>query len=399
MEKITHQDRIKPWMGVVLFAVVMAVFILICAPLQMKYGIPGLIATELIVAGIGILYCLITRVKISEVLPMKKITLRDFFGCVLLLISTYMVSIISALVMPLIYPPCASEAAEISDMLYGNMNYLSTLFVVALLPAICEETIYRGAILSSFRGIKKEWIAMVVVGLFFSINHLSILRGPFTFVLGMVLTYVVIKKNNILLSMMMHFMLNGFSATLAYVMSKSTDLTAAAESSASTSTTLMSIGAFLILGCAAPVLFITAKMLLDPMSHKATKYIYAGILSGVMFLSGICILAVSTNNSTVTNLSFSYDVTEADHVESTYFSIEEDNSYTISVSMANADGFYHAMIVDSEGNIACESDMGDGLIKTYTSTVELHEGGYQLVIESDSDAVGSTPAVSFRVQK
>ena len=117
---------------------------------------------------------------------------------------------------------------------------------------------------------------MVVVGLFFSITHLSILRGPFTFVLGMVLTYVVIKKNNILLSMMMHFMLNGFSATLAYVMSKSTDLTAAAESSASTSTTLMSIGAFLILGCAAPVLFITAKMLLDPKSHKATKYIYAG---------------------------------------------------------------------------------------------------------------------------
>ena len=399
MEKLTNQSRIKPWMGVVLFIVVMAVFIVVCAPLQTKFGIPGLIATELIVAGIGVLYCLITRNKLSEMFPIKKITLRDFFGCVLLVISTYMFSIISALIMPLIYPPCASEAAEISDMLYGNMNYISTLLVVAFLPAVCEETIYRGAILSSFRGVKKDWIAMVVVGLFFSINHLSILRGPFTFLLGMVLTYVVIKKNNILLSMMMHFMVNGFSSTLAYIMSKTTDLSATSSASSSEGSTLLSIGVFLIIGCAAPVLFITAKMLLDPKSHKANKYIYAGIFSGVMFLTGVCIFAISMKNMTVAQSTWSYKVSEANEVDRLDFTIDETRDYTISVTMTNAEGYYHARIEDADGNLACESDMGDGMFKTYTSTVELSEGDYVLVIESGEDAVGEQPTIAFTVQK
>ena len=42
MQKLTDQERLKPWMGFVLFGFVMAVFVTVCAWMQLNWGIPGL---------------------------------------------------------------------------------------------------------------------------------------------------------------------------------------------------------------------------------------------------------------------------------------------------------------------------------------------------------------------
>ena len=48
MQQVTNQQRLKPWMGFVLFAVLMALFIFVCAPMQSAWGIWGLVR-----AGVG----------------------------------------------------------------------------------------------------------------------------------------------------------------------------------------------------------------------------------------------------------------------------------------------------------------------------------------------------------
>ena len=393
MQKLTDQERLKPWMGFVLFGFVMAVFVTVCAWMQNNWGIPGLILTELLLAGIAVLFCVIRKVKIREVFPMKKISIRDFFGCILLLIGGYMISILSVLIMAVIVPESYQEAAELGGFLYdGSMNYITTLIVVAILPGICEESIYRGAILSTFRSFKHEWIAIALVGLFFSINHLSILRGPFTFLVGMILAYVVVKKNNILLSMMMHCLLNGFSVTLSYTSFDPEQIEAAAKMGV----TLQSVGAYLILGCIAPILIVTGMMLINPEGHKASRYITAGILAGVMFIGGI-IITLTARPASIFTMNGSYEVTEEDF-ETGYFTIEEEREVTLIVVMTNADGFYRASLIDKNGEIACASDMGDGKIKTYTSTVLLPAGEYEVVITGGDDTIGQSPVYNIVVQ-
>ncbi|MBP1584796.1 MAG: CPBP family intramembrane metalloprotease [Lachnospiraceae bacterium] len=393
MQKITDQERLKPWMGFVLFGFVMAVFVTVCARMQMNWGIPGLVLTELLLVGIAVLFCVIRKVRIKEVFPMKKISLRDFFGCILLLIGGYLFSILSVLIMAVIVPESYQEAVELGGFLYdGNMSFLTTLIVVAILPGICEESIYRGAILSTFRSFKHEWVAIVLVGLFFSINHLSVLRGPFTFIVGMILAYVVVKKNNILLSMMMHCMLNGFSVTLSYSNIDPEQVQAAAEMGV----TLQSVGVYLILGCVAPILLVTGMMLINPEGHKAKRYITAGILTGVMFIVGI-ILTVTARPASIFTMNGSYEVTE-EAFETGYFTIEEEKEVTLIVVMTSADGFYRASLVDRDGETACASDMGDGKIKTYTSTVLLPAGEYEVVITSSEDTIGQTPVYNIVVQ-
>lgn len=393
MQKLTDQERLKPWMGFVLFGFVMAVFVTVCAWMQLNWGIPGLVLTELLLAGIAVLFCVIRKVKISEVFPMKKISIRDFFGCILLLIGGYLISILSVLIMAVIVPESYQEAAELGGFLYdGSMSYITTLIVVAILPGICEESIYRGAILSTFRSFKHEWAAIALVGLFFSINHLSILRGPFTFIVGMILAYVVVKKNNILLSMMMHCLLNGFSVTLSYTSLDPEQIEAAAEMGV----TLQSVGAYLILGCIAPIIIVTGMMLINPEGHKATRYITAGILAGVMFIGGI-IITLTARPAVIFTMNGTYEVTEEDF-ETGYFTIEEEQEVTLIVVMTNADGFYRASLVDKNGEIACASDMGDGKIKTYTSTVLLPAGEYEVVITGGDDTIGQSPVYNIVVQ-
>ena len=399
MERLTNQERLRPWMGIVFFGVIMLTFVTVCSLMQYYWGIPGLIGTELLLALMSVAFVKIRRVKISEVFPIKKITVRDFFGCVILLISGYMFSIASILIMQLLVPSSAAEAEGISNMLYGpNSNFFYLLFSVALLPAICEEMIHRGAILSSFRGVKHEWIAIVAIGLTFSINHLSILRGPFTFIVGMILAYVVIKRNNILLSMMMHFILNSFSVILSFASGLAKNPEMAQSSSLSDINPMYSIGIALIFGGLAPVLLVTGMMLISPKTHKATRYIWSGIATCIMLFAGAAMFGTYVKESTLVNTTYSF-TSDGECMEGPLeFTVDEEGSYQIVVTVQGG-GDYTVIVQDKEGNVACQGEVSDGTIRTYQEYISPEPDDYEIYIECGVNTEGEHPTISTTVQK
>lgn len=386
-------------MGIVFFGVIMLAFVTVCSLMQYYWGIPGLIGTELLLAGMSVLYCVITRVKISEVFPIKKITVRDFFGCVILLISGYMFSIVSIMLMQAIVPSSSAEAESIAGMLYGpNANFFYLIFAVAFLPAVCEEMIHRGAILSSFRGVKHEWVAIVAVGLTFSINHLSILRGPFTFILGAILAYVVIKRNNILLTMMMHFFLNSFSVILSFVSGLANNPELAQAASSGTVDPKASIGAGLIIGCAGPVLLVTGMLLISPKTHRATRYIWAGIASFVMLLAGVAMFGMTYKDAMLVTSTYSYEVTEEGLSDPIEFTVEEEGTYQVVISMQGK-GDYRVIVQDTEGNIACQGDVSEGTFRIYQEYITPEPDDYEIYIEAGDGTIGQHPTISVNVQR
>ena len=400
MERLTNQERLKPWMGVVFFAVVMLAFVTVCSLMQYYWGIPGLIGTELLLAAMSLIFCKIRKVKITEVFPVKKINMRDFFGCVILLIGAYMFSIASIMLMQYIVPSSMEEAQGLSNMLYGpGSNFFYIFFAVALLPAICEEMVYRGAFLSSFRGVKHEWIAIVAVGLAFSINHLSVLRGPFTFILGAILAYVMIKRNNILLTMMMHCMLNGFSVCLSFItgLAGSEDI---GEVAASSGSSQFSLGIGLIAGCLGPVAIVTGMMILSPKTHKARRYIWAGIASGVMLFTGVAVLGSSIAENTLVNSTVGFDVTEAGQSNLANFTAEEEGGiYVVQVMVTGAEGDYHVTVADSDGNVACQGDVAEGTFRLYQERISPEPDEYEIIVDAGDNAVGEHPSFTITVQK
>ena len=96
----------------------------------------------------------------------------------------------------------------------GNLFLL--LFTTALIPAICEEFLFRGVILNGLRkyGV---WTAVFVSATFFSLMHMNLQQIPYTFILGVIIGFVVYYTRNLGLGMLMHFANNALVLIISYI--------------------------------------------------------------------------------------------------------------------------------------------------------------------------------------
>jgi len=395
MERISDQGRLRPWMGFVLFGIELALFLVVFTPLQLNLGIPGLIITELGLLALAVVFCLVCRVKIKEVFPIKKVTLKDLFGCILLVIGIFPISIMLVALTAVIIPGSAGEADQLSGFLYGSLSFPAAVLVICVLPAICEEAIHRGAIISNFRSIKRDWVIVLIMGIFFGLFHVTVLRFLSTMALGLILSFVVVKKNNILLSCLMHFMNNLLSVAITYSAGAAGISTGSAAGTDYSSV----LGVYLILGCLSPILITLGAMLLCPQSHRKIRFLYAGILSAVMLISGVGITAVKATKDMILTADFSYLVTEDDmNCDLTDFDVEEDCNATVVVILTNAEGDYHVRIDGDKGSNIINAEVPQGNVRMFTYNIGLQEDHYTVTVVPDDNAVGERPEFHITIK-
>jgi sodium transport system permease protein len=89
------------------------------------------------------------------------------------------------------------------------------ILVIAVGPAICEEVLFRGVILSGFRQRMGTWPVIILVGVLFGLFHISIYRIVPTGLLGIVLTYLVVRSGSIWIGVLVHFLNNGLAVLVA----------------------------------------------------------------------------------------------------------------------------------------------------------------------------------------
>jgi sodium transport system permease protein len=110
------------------------------------------------------------------------------------------------------------EFAILSEKLFdiGGLpgGVFMLLLIVAVSPAICEEALFRGVLLSALRGRLPAWATVLGVGLLFGAFHLSFYRLVPTALSGIVFTYLVLRTGSIVCSAVAHFALNGLAILL-----------------------------------------------------------------------------------------------------------------------------------------------------------------------------------------
>lgn len=397
MERLANQEKFRPWMGFVFFAALMAFFLTVCQLLQYYLGMAGLIMTELLFLGIAVGYCLIRKVKIREMFPIRKPKVREVFGCLLLMIGGQSIGIVVTALTSLIFPSTTSAISDLNSFIYGGgFGYFALLLIIAVLPAICEEAVHRGAILSHFRGIKKDWLIVLIMGIFFGLNHASVLRFGVTAILGAVLTFAVVKSNNMLLSMLMHLGNNLFSVTVGYLSARSGSLDTTGDVNIGSY-----IGIYLIMACTAPILLTLGAMLLDPKSHRKIRFLFAGIAAGIMFITG-CGLTVAQSigsmNETLLSSTIGYEVTEESNETSLDFTLDEERKVSVMVILVDAKGDYTITVTgDKEGDVY-SADIPKGLSRTITTELELDPDHYTVTFAGGDNAIGEKPFISINVR-
>lgn len=85
-----------------------------------------------------------------------------------------------------------------------NGGLVGVLVVVAVLPAFCEETIFRGIILDGIKDIGTV-AACLLGGLLFSIFHQNPMQTVYQFICGAAFTLLAIRAESILPCILVHF--------------------------------------------------------------------------------------------------------------------------------------------------------------------------------------------------
>ncbi len=102
-----------------------------------------------------------------------------------------------------------SQYQMILDFLMRDGVLLFALFTVAVIPAVCEEVLFRGYILRAF---EKSWgilAAIIVSGLFFGLFHLQIGNLLPLATLGIILALMTWLSGSIWPAVVAHFINNG----------------------------------------------------------------------------------------------------------------------------------------------------------------------------------------------
>lgn len=111
----------------------------------------------------------------------------------------------------------AEQTKRLLDMPDIGAMFLN-LFMLALLPAIAEEVLFRGVVQRILtQMVKNGWVAAIITGIIFSVIHFQFLGFMPRFLLGFLMGAIYFVTGNLWLPIAGHFLNNGLQVVLVYL--------------------------------------------------------------------------------------------------------------------------------------------------------------------------------------
>lgn len=170
-------------------------------------------ALQLFAVAPCVLYLYGNRISVREYLPLRPLTGWQW---VLLLPLAICVDKIALLFNLLSQFFTKNEVAGSMSPLVMEYPFPLALFVIAVLPAICEELAYRGVFYKGYKSCGL-WFAMLLSAFFFGIMHMDLNQFCYAFVLGILFLIINEAMGSFLPSVLLHFYINGRSVLLLYM--------------------------------------------------------------------------------------------------------------------------------------------------------------------------------------
>ncbi len=159
----------------------------------------------------------------------KNLTLKTtLFSVVLGMSALPVVSVLTQITKQIpmngVFAETAHKLATIRETLFENMldmqhlgELLVCIFILAFLPAILEEYLFRGLILKiALSQYKKPFFALIFQALVFAILHLSLFELPGILLMGFLFGFIAYRQQNLWYNALTHFTFNGTTIILHY---------------------------------------------------------------------------------------------------------------------------------------------------------------------------------------
>jgi len=171
--------------------------------------------------------------KFNGNISLKQLGLVVLIACMALLVGSALTDLNKRIPIPKHLRESFQKAEdEYNEQVFAlaKMNnfrdYLVAMFIIALLPAVVEETFFRGTLQQLFSNwFGKPWLAILVTSILFSAIHMSYFGFLTRAMLGGVFGLLFYYGKSIWLNILAHFINNGIAVTSLYFSSMKGKLT------------------------------------------------------------------------------------------------------------------------------------------------------------------------------
>lgn len=173
---------------------------------QLLDKVYGMIATQLMVIllpSFAVIAWL--RLSFKEVFSFKRPPLAAMLGAPLMAPGSVLLTSLIVELQGRVLPMSETLEKSMMEMMTPKDQPMwMILFAMAVMPGICEELLFRGAIFGLLRRKFTSVNCCILVGVLFGVFHLSGYRLLPTTVLGIILTFMVYRIGSIFPSMLFH---------------------------------------------------------------------------------------------------------------------------------------------------------------------------------------------------
>lgn len=209
---------LKPWHGVVFFILIMTAFFLLCVPMQMYWGMAGLAGTELLILVMALVFAKVMGFPFRTLFPVKMPSILPVIGTILIWFSSYLLDMVFILIQYRLFPMKMEELNSGMSNMMTSIPFLLSVFLIAVMPAVCEEAVHRGVIIHTLYPIRRKWLVVVIMGIYFGLFHTDPLRFLPTAVLGAAISYIMLETENMVYPSLFHFVNNFFPILMQYLL-------------------------------------------------------------------------------------------------------------------------------------------------------------------------------------
>lgn len=171
------------------------------------------------------IYCVIKRQNPLKLIRFKKIKIRTALLSVLIAVCSYPVVVFLNFVSMLFVENAMTDV--MSEVL--SKGLLTGLLFVAVIPAIVEETIFRGVVYNTYSK-RKPIVGIFLSALLFGLMHGNFNQMPYAFFLGIVMALLMEACDSIIAPMIVHFTMNASSTLISWFSAESVQNTVSSTS-------------------------------------------------------------------------------------------------------------------------------------------------------------------------
>jgi sodium transport system permease protein len=198
---------------VVFLAVFLPTLVLAPAAANPAAALQSVLLQILLVALVPLAFLRLLNLDSRTALSLRPLTVRNLLWCAVLTFSVLFLMDEVVFWQEQLTGVRATLSPEIQELLSADsaLQLAWIFFALALMPALCEELLFRGFILGRFLETGQTGQSLMMTSLLFGLFHRNLAALVPTTLAGVVLAFVVWRTGSLYCAILMHAAINGWA--------------------------------------------------------------------------------------------------------------------------------------------------------------------------------------------